>query len=103
MTDGNAADQPRLFRTPLPREILEQSSSGQGKRRLLARVIPAKTTNVPIYCNNNFDGSPVAFAGKQRAVALNISTFVSLVAYGYTNASELGPFLDVKKTKIVFE
>ncbi len=45
----------------------------------------------------------VAFAGKSAAVALNISTFVSLTAYGYTNAWELGPFLDVKKTKIVFE
>ena len=69
----------------------------------LAKVIPAKTTRVLIYCNNNFAGSPVAFAEKQAPVALNISTFVSLVAYGYTNAYELGPFLDVKKTKIVFE
>ena len=69
----------------------------------LAKVIPAKTTKVLIYCNNNFGGSPVSFAGKQMSVALNISTFVSLAAYGYTNAWELGPFLDVKKTKIAFE
>ncbi len=69
----------------------------------LARVIPAKTTRVLIYCNNNFSGSPVSFADKRMSAALNISTFVSLVTYGYTNAWELGPFLDVKKTKIVFE
>ena len=69
----------------------------------LAKVIPAKTTKVLIYCNNNFAGSPVAFADKSPPVALNISSFISLVTYGYTNVYELGPFLDVKKTKIVFE
>ncbi len=69
----------------------------------LAKVIPAKTTKVLIYCNNNFTGSPAAFASKSAPVALNISTFVSLTAYEYTNIYELGPLKDVKDTKIVFE
>ncbi|HEX2750635.1 MAG TPA: rhodanese-like domain-containing protein [Verrucomicrobiales bacterium] len=69
----------------------------------LAKVIPAKTTKVLIYCNNNFTGSPAAFASKSAPAALNISTFVSLTTYEYTNIYELGPLKDVKNTKIVFE
>jgi hypothetical protein len=69
----------------------------------LAKVIPSKTTRVLIYCNNNFTGSPVAFADKAAPAALNISTFVSLAAYEYTNIYELGPLKNVKETKIEFE
>jgi rhodanese-related sulfurtransferase len=69
----------------------------------LAKVIPAKTTKVLIYCNNNFTGAPAAFAEKGAPMALNISTFVSLTGYEYTNVYELGPLRDVKKTKIIFE
>jgi len=69
----------------------------------LAKVIPAKTTKVLIYCNNNFTGAPAAFADKRLTAALNISTFVSLATYEYTNVYELGPLKDVKDTKIVFE
>jgi phage shock protein E len=64
----------------------------------LARAIPAKTTRVLIYCNNNFTGSPLAFPSKQISVALNLSTFVALHAYGYVNVYELGPLLDVETT-----
>lgn len=32
----------------------------------LARVIPQKTTRVLIYCNNNFNGSPVRFPPRGR-------------------------------------
>jgi len=69
----------------------------------LARVIPDKSTKVMIYCNNNFTGSPISFATKTAAASLNLSTYMSLVAYGYTNIYELGPLLDVNTTRIPFE
>jgi hypothetical protein len=68
----------------------------------LAKVIPAKDTRVLIYCNNNFRGAPVEFAEKWDKASLNISTYVTLTAYGYTKIYELGPLLDVKTTKLVF-
>ncbi|MBC8040850.1 MAG: rhodanese-like domain-containing protein [Opitutaceae bacterium] len=64
----------------------------------LAKVIPTKDTRVLIYCNNNFLGSPRAMATKVISTSLNISTYVALTSYGYTNVYELGPLLDVKKT-----
>ena len=69
----------------------------------LARVIPAKTTRVLIYCNNNFTGSPSAFPSKRAEIALNLSTYVALHAYGYDNVFELGPLLDVKTTQLPLE
>lgn len=69
----------------------------------LAAVIPSKDTKVLIYCNNNFEGSPEAFAAKAPAASLNLSTYTSLKAYGYSNVYELGPLLDVSTTKIPFE
>lgn len=69
----------------------------------LAKAIPAKTTRVLIYCNNNFRGAPVSLRSKSPAASLNISTYVALATYGYTNIHELGPLLDVKTTRLVFE
>lgn len=69
----------------------------------LSRIIPTKGTKVLIYCNNNFLGSPAAFASKSPAASLNISTFVNLTTYGYTNVYELGPLLNVKTSKLPFE
>lgn len=69
----------------------------------LAKVIPEKTTRVLIYCNNNFRGDPVAFAGKWASASLNISTYIALATYGYTNIYELGPLLDTRTTKLPFE
>jgi hypothetical protein len=69
----------------------------------LKKIIPRKDTKVLIYCNNNFVGSPVAFAEKRASASLNISTFVTLHTYGYTNIYELGPLLDVKTAKVLFE
>ncbi len=69
----------------------------------LAKAIPDKDTRVLIYCNNNFEGSPVAFTAKCAAASLNISTYVALATYGYTNVYELGPLLNVATTKISFE
>jgi phage shock protein E len=69
----------------------------------LRRIIPRAGTKVLIYCNNNFLGSPVAFASKSPAASLNISTFVTLHTYGYTNVYELAPLIDVKASKLPFE
>jgi rhodanese-related sulfurtransferase len=68
----------------------------------LANVIPTKGTKVLIYCNNNFLGSRVSFASKAAPASLNISTYTSLKAYGYTNIFELGPLLNVSNTSIPF-
>ena len=69
----------------------------------LARVIPTKATRLLIYCNNNFRGAPVSLASKRPAASLNISTYIALATYGYTNIYELGPLLDVRTTKLRFE
>jgi 3-mercaptopyruvate sulfurtransferase SseA len=68
----------------------------------LSKVIPTKDTRVLIYCNNNFEGEPVGFFPKLRSAALNVHTFTTLHAYGYTNVYELKPLLDVRTTKIPF-
>lgn len=69
----------------------------------LQQIIPDKSTRILIYCNNNFENEPVNFASKLATVSLNIQTFVNLHAYGYTNVYELGPLLDIGKTRIAFE
>ena len=69
----------------------------------LAKVIPAKDTRVLIYCNNNFLGAPRSLAAKSAPASLNISTYIALATYGYTNIYELGPLLDVATTKLTFE
>lgn len=69
----------------------------------LANIIPTRATKILIYCNNNFEGSPLAFASKAPAASLNVSTYTSLRAYGYTNIFELGPLLNIRTTAIPFE
>jgi hypothetical protein len=69
----------------------------------LAKIIPTKETRVLIYCNNNFENAPAAFPGKRAPASLNIYTFNSLHAYGYTNVYELGPLLDIRTTKLPLE
>lgn len=69
----------------------------------LAGIIPGKDTKILIYCNNNFLGDQVAMVSKMPSASLNLSTYTSLKSYGYTNIYELGPLLDVDKTKIPFE
>lgn len=66
----------------------------------LAKIIPKKDTPVLIYCNNNFLGSPTSMMTKSPAASLNISTYVVLASYGYTNVYELGPLLNVKTTSL---
>jgi hypothetical protein len=69
----------------------------------LAKIFPAKSTCILIYCNNNFLNVPDTFATKAPSPSLNIHTFNTLVSYGYTNVYELGPLLDVRKTRISFD
>ena len=69
----------------------------------LAKVISTKDTRVLIYCNNNFEGSPISFASKAPSASLNISTYTSLKSYSYTNIFELGPLLNVHTTVIPFD
>ncbi|GBF41236.1 rhodanese-like thiosulfate sulfurtransferase [Leptospira ellinghausenii] len=66
----------------------------------LATVIPEPKSKILIYCNNNFEGNEQAFAAKSPAASLNLSTYNSLKAYGYSNIFELGPLLDVNQTKL---
>lgn len=69
----------------------------------LAKLIPSKTTRILIYCNNNFENEPEAFPTKAFRASLNLYTFNTLYSYGYTNVYELGPLIDVKRSKIPFE
>ena len=66
----------------------------------LAKAIPSKATRVLIYCNNNFAGDQRAFESKAPRASLNISTYIALATYGYTNVWELAPNLDVKASKL---
>ena len=68
----------------------------------LARAIPTRETRILIYCNNNFTGAPESLPTKAVSSALNVSTFVSLYAYGYRNVYELAPALDVAQAKLRF-
>jgi phage shock protein E len=68
----------------------------------LAGVIPALDTPVLIYCNNNFADRLDAFPTKAIVVSLNVSTYTSLRAYGYTRIYELGPLLRVAESRLPF-
>jgi hypothetical protein len=69
----------------------------------LAKIIPATASRVLIYCNNNFENSPIAFPSKTATASLNIHTFNTLYNYGYRNVYELGPLVDIKKTKLTLD
>ncbi len=68
----------------------------------LAAVIPTADTPVLIYCNNNFADRLDAFPSKIAVVSLNVSTYTSLRAYGYTRVYELGPLLRVAESRLPF-
>ena len=68
----------------------------------LSKVIPTRETRVLIYCNNNFLNSP-AFMAKVAPASLNLSTFATLYMYGYENVYELGPLIEIEKSRLDFE
>jgi len=90
----------------------------------LAALLPAKTTRVLIYCNNNFEGNQKDFAtkafipadrpgraaasqfaaqAKPLMMALNIPTYINLYGYGYRNVYELDELVKVTDPRIEFE
>lgn len=69
----------------------------------LRAAIPDPSTPVLIYCNNNFKNAEGPFPGKASTASLNLSTFIALYNYGYRNVYELGPLLDIEKSRLPFE
>ena len=68
----------------------------------LNRVLPDKDARILIYCNNNFVGDQKAFPTKMVTASLNLSTYIALYTYGYRNVYELGPLLNIDKSKLEF-
>jgi hypothetical protein len=68
----------------------------------LHRMLPDKDARILIYCNNNFVGEQRAFPTKMPMASLNISTYIALYSYGYRSVYELGPLLDINKSKLEF-
>jgi hypothetical protein len=69
----------------------------------LARTVPDKNTRILIYCNNNFANAEEPFPMKMVTASLNLSTYIALYTYGYHNVYELGPLVDLAKSKLPFE
>lgn len=69
----------------------------------LRAAIPDPYAPVLIYCNNNFRNAEGPFPGKSSNASLNLSTFIALYSYGYRNIYELGPLIDIEKSKLPFE
>lgn len=69
----------------------------------LARTIPDKNTRILIYCNNNFANAERPFPSKMPSASLNISTYIALYNYGYRNVFELGPLIELSKSKLPFK
>ncbi len=69
----------------------------------LRNVLPEKDTRILIYCNNNFRNAEDAFPSKLPSASLNISTYIALYDYGYTNVYELGPQLEFDTSLLEFE
>lgn len=69
----------------------------------LRETIPNLNTRILIYCNNNFTNAPDPFPSKLADASLNLSTYIALYSYGYRNIYELGPLIDIRKSKLPFE
>ncbi len=69
----------------------------------LRAAIPDPGAPVLIYCNNNFKNAEGPFPGKAATASLNLSTFIALYNYGYRNVYELGPLIDIQKSRLPFE
>jgi len=68
----------------------------------LKKTIPDPATRILIYCNNNFRNAEQPFPTKMPSASLNLSTYVALYNYGYRNVYELGPLVDIEKSKLPF-
>jgi phage shock protein E len=68
----------------------------------LQTTIPDKSTRILIYCNNNFANAEGPFPAKIARASLNLSTYIALYSYGYRNVYELGPLLDINRSKLQF-
>ena len=66
----------------------------------LAEVIGRQDRPILIYCNNNFINDRPPVMSKAGPVALNIPTFIHLVAYGYRNIRELDGLIDLEDPRI---
>ena len=66
----------------------------------LAEVIGSTDRPILIYCNNNFSNDRPPVMSKAGPVALNIPTFIHLVAYGYRNVRELNDVLDIDDPRV---
>jgi phage shock protein E len=66
----------------------------------LAEVIGRSDRPILIYCNNNFRNNRPPAILKSAPVALNIPTFIHLVAYGYRNVRELNDVLDFENPAV---
>ena len=69
----------------------------------LAKLLPARKTRILIYCNNNFAGAEGPFPAKIASASLNLATYIALYNYGYRNVYELGPLIDIAKSRLEFE
>jgi hypothetical protein len=69
----------------------------------LRDTLPDRNARILIYCNNNFRDAEQPFPSKLPSAALNISTYIALYDYGYTNVYELGPQLDIAASLLEFE
>ncbi len=67
---------------------------------LAAAIGPNRDRRILIYCNNNFVNDKAPVRTKARPLALNISTFINLVGYGYANVWELGEAVDFNDAKV---
>jgi hypothetical protein len=68
----------------------------------LKAAFPDKNTRILIYCNNNFANAEGPFPAKIARAALNLSTYIALYSYGYRNVYELGPLIDIRRSKLEF-
>ncbi|HEY0325898.1 MAG TPA: rhodanese-like domain-containing protein [Allosphingosinicella sp.] len=66
----------------------------------LAEIIGRSDRPILIYCNNNFSNDRPPVMLKSGPVALNIPTFIHLVAYGYRNIRELNDVIDMDDPRI---
>ena len=88
----------------------------------LRAIIPDTNTRIVIYCNNNFKGDPIYFAGKFYTpemtgkknmikpdsiytpntimLALNIPTYLGLYGYGYRNIYELNELVNIDDERV---